>query len=293
MESSVFEQLDFKLAEEEKRFADLVDGTEKTVRWFENKRQKTEYALLYLHGFSASRQELSPTTERVADQISANAFYPRLRGHGRSDDAMAEASVNAWKQDALEALEIATAIGEKVILISASTGGTLGTWLLKQPASSVVVAHIMVSPNFGINSSAAKILTWPGGLTLGKWIGGDYNSFTPVSDKHAQFWTERYPLEAVVPMLELVDEVEDLQKHDISTQQLIVYSPQDKVVSVKDILRTAKEFPKNRLSLYEFNSSKDHVQHVLSGDACSAESTDDMVNLMVSYIQNGFKLGRL
>lgn len=288
--NAAIDTLDQDIVKSESRFTDIVDGAEKNIRWFNNQKRKTEYSIIYLHGFSASRQELTPTTEMVADNIGANVFYTRLTGHGRSDDAMADADVLAWKKDAFEALRIGTQIGHKVIIVSASTGGTLATWLMTQPQAKSLVGNVMISPNFGVKSSAAKIINWPFGLTIAKWISGDYNSFTPVSEKHAKYWTERYPLEAVVPMLDLVDEVDALDKGKIAIPQLFIYSPQDMVVDVDMIKETATQFSSAPVSVYPFTVSKDHVQHVLSGDACSPESTQTMVDLITSYINNGFTL---
>ena len=282
-------ELEENIGQQESKFKDIVKGTEKQIRWHNGVKQKTPYSLVYLHGFSASRQELSPTTEVLADKIGANAFYTRLTGHGRSGQAMTEASVKAWKEDTLEAYEVGRQIGDQVILISASTGGTLATWLQSQESTTKLAANIMVSPNFGVNSSAASILLWPGGLTFAKWINGDERSFTPSNELHALYWTERYPLEAVVPMLELVEEVTELDKSKISIPQLFIYSPQDQVVDVERIEETIEEFKTSRVTAFKFTSSSDPAQHVLSGDACAPESTQDMVNIMESYITKGFK----
>lgn len=282
---SFFEQ---SLQSSESKYTDIVQGTEKQIRWYGNLKSKTKYAIIYLHGFSASRMELSPTTEILADKIGANVFYTRLKGHGRSDDAMAEATLDAWKKDALEAYRIGSQIGETVIIISASTGGTLSTWLQHQAEVKNIAANIMISPNFGVKSSSASILLWPGGLTLAKWISGDYRSFTPANEKHALYWTERYPIEAVVPMLELVSEVNDLNKFQFKVPQFIIYSPTDQVVDVEKIENTIKEFDSEIVSVYPFETSDDPAQHVLSGDACAPNSTKKMVNILENYIKNGF-----
>ena len=284
-----FVELEESIAQQESKFKDIVKGSEKQIRWHKGVKQKSPYALVYLHGFSASRQELTPTTEILADEIAANAFYTRLTGHGRSDQAMAEASVQAWKEDTLQAYEVGRQIGEQVILVSASTGGTLATWLQSQENVTNIATNIMVSPNFGVSSSAASILLWPGGLTFAKWINGDERSFMPRNEKHARYWTERYPLEAVVPMLELVEEVTELDKSEITVPQFFVYSPKDRVVDVERIEETIEEFKNSRVTAFKFTSSSDPAQHVLSGDACAPESTQSMVKIMESYITKGFK----
>ena len=77
------------LAESEQRAgagAPLIPGTEKRIRWSAG-REPTDYAIVYLHGFSATRQELAPMLDRLADALGANLFETRLAGHGRGSDA--------------------------------------------------------------------------------------------------------------------------------------------------------------------------------------------------------------
>ena len=282
--------LEESVAKGESKYTDIVPSTQKYIRWHGNTIRKSDYVIIYIHGFSASRMELSPTTELLADKIGANVFYTRLTGHGRSDDAMADATVDAWKQDALESYSIAKQMGKKIILISVSTGGTLATWLQGESVIKNVVANIMISPNFGVKSSSASILLWPGGITLAKWISGDYRSFTPLNEKHARYWTERYPIEAVIPMLRLVKEVGDIEKSKIKIPQLFVYSPRDQVIDVEKIESTMGQYSPDIVSAYRFETSEDPAQHVLAGDACAPKSTEKMVKLLEQYILGGFSL---
>lgn len=271
------------IVNQESQYSDLVEGSEKHIRWYQGRRQ-TELALVYIHGFSASRQELSPTTERLADALQANVFYTRLQGHGRSDDAMGEASVAGWKKDARQAYQLGKKLGKRVIVISTSTGATLATWLAATTFDEAAVANILISPNFDVASRVAKIVTWPGGLTLARWIGGDYHSFEPLSAQHGRYWTERYPIEAVVPMFELLAEVRELDKSKINTPHLVVYSPDDKVIDVDLIEPTMQEFQSATVETRMFLDSTDPYQHVLAGVACSPESVDAMLKLMQDYL---------
>jgi len=282
--------LDRYLQQSESKFSDIVDGAEKHIQWVSSNTNRathtqTELAIVYLHGFSASRQELSPVLETVANRLGANVFFTRLQGHGRSDDAMAEGSVAGWKNDVREAYEIGQAIGKRVILIGTSTGATLSTWAITQSFAKDTRANIMISPNYGVQSNSAWLMKSSLGIKIAKWINGDYHSFTPVSEQHEKFWTERYPLEAVTPMLKLVDEVTELDKSKTDVPQLLIYSPTDQVIDVAKVQSTAKEFSNAEVRVHPFTESKDHVQHVLAGVACSPESTNAMVELLVNYIQ--------
>ena len=48
----------------------VVPGAEKRIRWFQGKENsRTEFAVVYLHGFSATRQELAPVPELLATKL--------------------------------------------------------------------------------------------------------------------------------------------------------------------------------------------------------------------------------
>jgi len=282
-ENLSIDTLNSYLSNQESQHADLVEGAESYIRWFDGV-QKTDLSIIYLHGFSASRQEISPVTERVASELSANIYYARLTGHGRSDDAMADASVEKWLEDTIQAYQIGRLIGKQVVIISTSTGGTLAAWLVSE-FSEDILANIMISPNFGVHNKFASILRWPWGLTLAKWLEGDYRSFEPLNEMHSLYWTERYPIEALVPVFKLVDKVNQLDKSRTSIPHMVLYSQNDKVIDPNKIIKTMAEYPKSKMSLVEFSASTDPYQHVLAGDACSPESNDEMIKLVTDYIR--------
>lgn len=281
--------LSLSLKTSEIAYPDIVEGAEKTIRWHNNEATKTPYSIVYLHGFSATRQELSPLIEKLADSLKANVFFTRLRGHGRSEDAMLDGSVEKWQKDTLDAYQIGQQIGHNVIIVGTSTGATLATWLNSQTIAQPAVASILISPNFKVKSRSAKMVQWRLGLWLAKQLNGEYYSFTPHNDFHARYWTERYPLAAVVPMLDLVDLVDELDKSTIEVPQLIIYSPNDQVVDVEKIIQVAPQFSRASVSLVPFTVSRDPSQHVLVGNASSPEQVDDMLALITEFIDQTIK----
>ncbi|MFT7527040.1 MAG: hypothetical protein ACI9LY_002192 [Arenicella sp.] len=76
---------------------------------------------------------------------------------------------------------------------------------------------MLISPNFEVMSKSAHLLQWSLGVWFVKTVVDDYHSFEPLNDFHKKYWTERYPIEAAVPMLDLVAEVADLDKTKIAT----------------------------------------------------------------------------
>ncbi len=278
-----------QLRQSESEHVDIVPGAQKTISWFSEPGRRTALSIVYLHGFSATHKELSPMTEQLAKRLGANVFYSRLTGHGRSDDAMAEATPDAWQKDAREAYEVGATIGERVLLIGTSTGGTLSTWLSAQPFADKVLANILISPNFAIKSGGAWLLKNPIGLWLAKKLSGEYRGFEPLNEFHAMYWTERYPMDALVPMLELLDIVDELDKSQIRSPQMLIYSPNDHVIDVEKALETAKEFSSADVSIVPFTTSTDPAQHVLVGFGSTAgdevqQQVEKMLGIIIPYV---------
>ena len=57
----------------------------KKILWAGKSSQKTSLSIVFIHGFSATRVELSPVIEEVAKSLGANVFFTRLTGHGQEN----------------------------------------------------------------------------------------------------------------------------------------------------------------------------------------------------------------
>ena len=91
--------IDLYLERAEASVPNLRAGAQKEVLWADASREKTPISIVYLHGYSASRVEISPVAERVARHLGANLFLTRLAGHGRDGPAMAEPRLSDWMAD--------------------------------------------------------------------------------------------------------------------------------------------------------------------------------------------------
>jgi hypothetical protein len=151
------------LAKTEAGVPGIRPGLAKEIVWADPAaKAKTHVALVYIHGFSASKGELRPLPDKLAAALGANLFFTRLAGHGRNGAAMAEASVNDWIDDYAEAIAIGRMIGDKVVVVASSTGAALATWGATDPAlARDVAAMVLISPNYRIGAFGAFLLTWP------------------------------------------------------------------------------------------------------------------------------------
>lgn len=273
------------LLERERREPGITPGTERAVAWAGGVPARTPLALVYLHGYSATRQEVFPLAERLAAQLGANLFHTRLTGHGRDGAAMLEGSVAAWQEDALEALGIGRVIGERVVLLSTSTGGTLSTWLASRTQDEALAALVMISPNFAARERTMYLLDWPllGPALLG-YLGDDYRSWQPYNERQARYWTWSYPYRALPELVRLMKEVERIDKSAIRVPTLMIYSPRDRVIDPAAVAAAFAEWGGERKRLVVFERAGDPSQHVLAGDILSPASTDEMELLISEYL---------
>ena len=270
----------------EAKFDDITPGTEKRVIWAGAPDTRTPVSVVYLHGYSASSEEIRPVPDRIAQALGANLVFTRLAGHGRPGDALAAATVSDWMNDTAEALAAARAVGEQVVVIATSTGATLAAAsAVDSDLSANIAAMVLVSPNFGINNSLAPLLTWPGARYWLPPLAGRERVITPRSDAQAKFWTIRYPSVAVMPLGALVESVVALDLSQSDIPALFWYSENDTVVRPDITARKAGEWGGPvKVRLVTMGQGDDDYSHVVTGDAMSPGQTDLAVEEMLEWL---------
>jgi pimeloyl-ACP methyl ester carboxylesterase len=276
--------IDAWLVERESAFPDLVAGAEKRIVWANGIGQRTKRVFVYLHGFSASRQETAPLMDNLAGELGANLFETRLTGHGRSAEAMTAATVNAWLNDAVEALHIAESLGDEVTVVGVSTGGTLAWWLAAY-APERVDQLVLISPNFKLRSGGTDVLAGPWGAQLAQLLIGPERGFEPQNEAQAKYWTERYPTEALLPMFRLLKFIKRVPASDISQPVLAIYSPNDTVVDAQYTEELLAQLPESQLTRFVVEGADDPKQHVLAGDILSPNTTEIVAATISDYLQ--------
>lgn len=183
----------------------LKPDNEARIIWNDDSlKNQTEYAVVYLHGFSASQEEGDPVHKDFAKKFGCNLYMSRLDAHGvDTTDALASFTAEGEWNTAKEAYAIGKQLGKKVILMSTSTGGTIALKLCAEYPE--ISANIMLSPNIAINDPNAWLLNNHWGLQIAHLVQGKSRTVEDTTALYAQYWNNKYSTSSLVQLEELLE----------------------------------------------------------------------------------------
>lgn len=278
--------VDAYLANAESGFDDITPGVQKQVVWAGAPETRTPVSILYVHGFSATSQEVRPVPDTVARALGANLVFTRLAGHGRGSAAMAEPSVGDWMADMAEGLAVARAVGDRVFVIGTSTGASLATLALHEDMGRGIAGVVMISPNFRVKNPLAALITWPGARVWLPMLAGKERSFEPRSDANATYWTTRYPSAAVFPMGAAVKAAFYAPHGETDVPALFLFDENDQVVDHRATRQVASRWGGPvTVSPVGVGPGDDAFRHVIAGDILSPGMTAPVSDAITAWIQ--------
>lgn len=260
-------QLEKQISESEAAIVNIKPDNEARIIWADSIPKKTPYSIVYLHGWSASQEEGDPIHLETAKRYGFNLFLPRLAGHGlKEEEPLLNLTADEYLDSAEKAIAIGKQLGDKVIIMGTSTGGTLG---LHFSAGDTAIAGLMLySPNIEIFDPTAKLLSKPWGLQIARLVtGDDYHEFDDRTKLIDQYWTSKYRLEALTQLQVLMDETMVKETFQKVTQPVFLgyyYKDeihQDSTVSVAAMLEMFDELgtPSAKKRKVKFENVGDHV----------------------------------
>lgn len=251
------------------------------IIWADSSKSQTEYALVYLHGFSASQMEGDPVHQNIAKQFNCNLYLARLAEHGidTTEDLMNLTAENYWESAKL-AYAIGKQIGKKVILMSTSTGGTLALQLASVYPE--IAGLILYSPNIEVFNPSAPLLDNPWGLQIGRAVlKSNYVDIKYKDSAYPKYWNSHYRIEGVVALQNLLEATmteATFKKIHQPTLALYYYKDeahQDNVVKVTAIQKMMQQIatPANLKMEMAIPNAGNHViaSPIVSNDIVSVE----------------------
>lgn len=264
----------------------LRPDLEARVLLWQDKDEKAPWAIVYLHGFSASPREVHPLIPKLAAQLEAHAFLPRLAGHGLEPDGLGEeASFQAWMDDAFEALAIGRVLGERVLLIGYSNGANLALLSALNAVESMRPDKlVLMAPNFQPADPSARFLAWPWARFWVPLWAGPERVREALHESHAAGWSLRYATRALFPMMSSVLAVQQAPLENLQLPVKLIYSETDKVVDVAAIRAGFDRIGSEQKSVLAFETVEDPSGHILAGDAFSPATTDAVVEAIIKWL---------
>jgi len=259
----------------------IKDDNQARIIWADNSKTQTDYAIVYLHGFSASQMEGNPVHQNIAKQFHCNLYLARLAEHGidTTEDLMNLTAENYWESAKL-AYAIGKQIGKKVILMSTSTGGSLALQLAANYPE--IAGLILYSPNIEIFDPSAPLLNNPWGLQIGRTVlKSNYVDIKYTDSAYPKYWNSHYRIEAVVELQNLIETTmteATFKKIQQPTLALYYYKDeahQDNVVKVSAIQKMMQQIatPSNLKMEMAMPNTGNHViaSPIVSKDIVSVE----------------------
>jgi esterase/lipase len=251
------------------------------IIWADSSKTQTEYAIVYLHGFSASQMEGDPVHQNIAKQFNCNLYLARLAEHGidTTEDLMNLTADQYW-ESAKMAYAIGKQIGKKVILMGTSTGGTLALQLAATYPE--IAGLILYSPNIEVFNPSAPLLDNPWGLQIGRAVlKSNYVDIKYKDSAYPKYWNSHYRIEAVVNLQNLLEATmteATFKKINQPTLALYYYKDeahQDNVVKVSAIQKMMQQIatPSDLKMEMAMPNTGNHViaSPIVSNDIVSVE----------------------
>lgn len=198
-------QIESDINKSEGALPNLKPDNQARIIWFDSlRKEKTPVSIVYLHGFSASQGEGMPVHIDFAKRYGCNLYLSRLYEHGlESKEAFIDMTPEKLLQSAKEAVAVGKQIGDKVILMSTSTGGTLSLFIAS--GNPDLYGLICYSPNIDLYDSKSFILTSPWGLQLSRMVlGSDYYNFSGPPGT-LKYWITHYRIEGLIALKSLLN----------------------------------------------------------------------------------------
>ena len=198
-------QLEKEVNRTEEQVVNLKKDNQARIVWFDSlSKQRTKISVVYLHGFSGSQADGFPLHAEFAKRYGCNLYLSRLYGHGvAGEDALKDLTPDNYVRSACLAVAIGKRLGQKVIIMATSTGGTLALLIASEHPE--IAGLVLYSPNIDFRDKSSSILTVPWGLQIARVFQGGNTIESPDPEDVRNYWQSKYRIEALVSVKVLLN----------------------------------------------------------------------------------------
>ncbi|MDB6179681.1 alpha/beta fold hydrolase [Paracoccus sp. Z330] len=256
------------------------------IDWRGPPGQRTDLALIYVHGFSGHPSELDPVPQEVAEAVGANLYSVRLAGHGAEDEALARANVAQWWDDVAEAVAVGERLGDRIVLIGLSTGGTLAALAaVDEDLGRRIDAVVLLSPNFGVHHRYFRLLNLPFSRQLVRLLMPKDRCGDNLATKPRGFMSPCPAIEAAIPLAALVRRASGTDFSVAHQPAFFIWSYADNIVMPKATDAVADRWGGRATRLNVTPSKQDDPHgHIIAGEDFSPRLSPLMVKAISIWI---------
>lgn len=267
-----------EVLKKENSISNLKKDCEKKVIWFDKENQKTKIAIIYIPGFSATRKEIYPVAESLGKELKANVFLSRFAHHGQDADEYKKIKAQEFFSTVLEAYEIGKELGDEIIFVGTSTGATMITQL--DFWNKKMKGMVLISPAFKIEPWATELLASPLGSIINKIMVDEYRTWEPKNPDVKKYWDTKYHRDSIPELMRAVYYVQKQDFKNIKTPTLVLYTKEDHVISIPEVLKKFSEISVPYKKIIEIPSP----MHVLAGEVSSPQTTQIVIGEIKNWI---------
>ena len=265
----------------EKNIPFLKDWNKKQIIYDSYWETKTDYVIIYLHDFGASKMDINPIIPRMGEILGANVYLARLTGHGQVTSELKKAKLNDWVNDAVESYLIGSKLGKNIILVGNGLGACLATWLVLNGYD--VDKLVLFSPSFSPRDTLLKNPDGHWGKFLAKKSIGKEKVLKVKNQEHQNYWTQIQPFEPLFQKIlfcEYLTETYNFSRINIPT--MILYNERDRNNDIEEIKTKFGQIGTTDKKLYNVKGA--NGKH-LAGYALSVNTTMDVFYRVYDFLK--------
>ncbi len=261
-------ELETYLSAKEDTVTGLKPGNGAKIVWADSvTKEKTDYSIIYIHGFGASEMEGNPVHRNLAAHFDANLYLVRLPEHGiKRSDGMKHLTAQRLMDEVREAYMIGKSLGDSVIVVGTSMGGALALTLASERPE--IKALVVYSPAIRETGDQLEQFFRPWSIYLAEnYVFENGTRQTPREGEKAKYWSEEYHVNGFVSLAVLIrSKMTEENFKKIKQPLFLGYyfksdQEQDFVVSVPKMLEMYNQIgtPDSLKVKQAFPESGDHV----------------------------------
>jgi alpha-beta hydrolase superfamily lysophospholipase len=230
------------ITEKELDFKNTDAKAKKKIIWNDDTKIKTEYSIVYLHGSFATGYQQEDVLVKVAEKLKANLFISRLAGHGSGFESTKNVKAENFLEDAAEAISVGNKIGEKVILMGFSAGGSFALMAAKDMKMLEKVSHLVLIAPWTPKLSLPYFIAATGLFFKSNYKFNFPGYFSLPNKEWDPFWVNEFHRTLPKQLWKAAYSGRNLEFPNTNLPLLVFYEEKDKVVKAEGVKKIFKEW---------------------------------------------------